>query len=111
MRKMLPIILTVTLLATTAKAGLGSSLQECIQHYGNLSTQTPIHPFTDLLWYHFETKGFEIQALLNNAGKVVRITHFSLKMSEQDINSLLAGNAPKAEWRKRVNDDDAWVWV
>ena len=28
-------------------------------------------------------------------------------MSEQDINNLLAGNAPKAEWRKRVKDDDA----
>jgi hypothetical protein len=29
-------------------------------------------------------------------------------MSEQDINNLLAGNAPKAERRKRVKDDDAF---
>jgi hypothetical protein len=26
-------------------------------------------------------------------------------MSEQDINNLLAGNAPKAEWQKRVKDE------
>jgi hypothetical protein len=29
-------------------------------------------------------------------------------MSEQDINSLLADNAPKAEWQKRVKDDHAF---
>ena len=68
----------------------------------------PNYPFTDLLWYHFKPKGFEIQALLNNAGRVVGITYFSHEMSEQDINNLLAGNAPKAEWRKRVKDDNAF---
>ena len=26
-------------------------------------------------------------------------------MSEKDINNLLAGNAPKAEWQKRVKDE------
>jgi hypothetical protein len=110
MNKMLPIILTVTILATTAKAGLGWSLEECIQHYGK-PEYTNSDPFTDLLWYHFKTKGFEIQALLNKAGKVVGITYLSHEMSERDINNLLAGNAPKAEWRKRVNEDDAWAWV
>jgi hypothetical protein len=62
MNKMLPIILTVTILATTAKAGLGWSLKECIQHYEK-PEYTNSDPFTDLLWYHFKTKGFEIQAL------------------------------------------------
>src|SRR6202008_66835 len=38
----------------------------------------------------------------------VGITYFSHEMSEQDINSLLAGNAPKAEWRKRVKDDNVF---
>ena len=107
MKKMLPIILTVTFLATTAKAGLGWSLEECIQHYGK-PEYTNSDPFTDLLWYHFKTKGFEIQALLNNAGNAVGITYFSHEMSEQDINNLLAGNAPKAEWRKRVKDDNVF---
>jgi hypothetical protein len=54
------------------------------------------------------TKGFEIQALLNNADNVVGIRHFSHEMSERDINNLLAGNAPKAEWRKRIKDDHAF---
>jgi hypothetical protein len=107
MKKMLPIILTVTILATTAKAGLGWSLEECIEHYGKHEC-TNSDPFTDLLWYHFKPKCFEIQALLNKAGNVVGITYFSDEMSEQDINNLLAGNAPKAEWRKRVKDDNAF---
>ena len=106
MKKMLPIILTVTILATTAKAGLGWSLEECIQHYGK-PEYTNSDPFTDLLWYHFKTKGFEIQALPNDAGKVVGITYFSHEMSEQDINSLLACNAPKAEWQKRSSKNSA----
>jgi len=107
MNKMLPIILTVTILATTAKAGLGWSLKECIQHYEK-PEYTNSDPFTDLLWYHFKTTSFEIQALLNNEDKVVGIRYFSHEMSEQDINNLLAGNAPKAEWQKRVKDEHAF---
>jgi hypothetical protein len=107
MKKMLLISLTVTILANAAEAGLGWSLQECIQHYGK-PVYTNSDPFTDLLWYHFKTKDFEIQALLNNACKVVGITYFSHEMSEQDINNLLTNNAPKAEWRKRVKDDNAF---
>jgi hypothetical protein len=107
MKQILSIILTVTILATTAKAGLGWRLEDCIQHYGK-PEYTNSDPFTDLLWYHFKTKGFEISALLNNEGKVVGIRFFSHVMSEQDINNLLAGNAPKAEWQKRVKDDNAF---
>jgi hypothetical protein len=59
-------------------------------------------------WYHFKTKRFEIQALLNKAGKVVGITYLSHEMSEQDINNLLAANAPKVEWRNRVKNDNAF---
>jgi hypothetical protein len=89
MKKMLPKILTVTILATTAKAGLGWSLEECIQHYGK-PAYTSSDPFTDLPSYHFKTKRFEIIGLLNNTGKLVGITYFSHEMSEQDINNLLA---------------------
>jgi hypothetical protein len=105
-KKILPIILTVTILATTAKAGLGWSLEECIQHYGK-PEYTSSDPFTDFLSYHFKTKSFEIIGLLNNTGKVVGITYFSQELSEQDINILLARNAPKTEWQKRVKGDCA----
>jgi hypothetical protein len=107
MKRTLLTVLAVAIFATTAKAGLGWSLEECIQHYGK-PEYTSSNPFTDLPSYHFKTKAFEIQALLNNAGKVVGITYFSHGMSEQDINNLLAGNAPKAEWQKRVKDDHAF---
>jgi hypothetical protein len=107
MKRTLLTVLAVAFLATTAKAGLGWSLEECIQHYGK-PEYTSSNPFTDLPSYHFKTKAFEIQALLNNAGKVVGTTYFSHEMSEQDINNLLAGNAPKAEWQKRVKDDHAF---
>jgi hypothetical protein len=66
MKEILPIILTVTILATTAKAGLGLSLEECVQHYGKP------------------------------------------EYTNSDPNNPLAGNAPKAEWQKRVKDDDAF---
>jgi hypothetical protein len=79
MKKILPIILTVTVPATAATAGLGWSLDECIQHYGE-PEYTNSDPFTGLLWYHFKTEGFEIQALLNNARKVVGITYLSHEM-------------------------------
>ena len=100
-KKILPIILTVTILATTAKARLGWSLEECMQHYGK-PEYTSSDPFTDLPSYHFKTKSFEIIGLLNKAGRVVGITYFSHEMSEQDINNLLAGNAPKAEWQNAL---------
>jgi hypothetical protein len=38
----------------------------------------------------------------------VGITYFSQELSEQDINNLLARNAPKAEWQKRVKGDYAF---
>jgi hypothetical protein len=107
MKRTLLTVLAVAFLATTAKAGIGWSLEECIEHYGKHEYPNS-DPFTDLLWYHFKPKGFEIQALLNNAGRVVGITYFSHAMSEQDINNLLAGNAPKAEWQKRVKNDHAF---
>jgi hypothetical protein len=86
---MLPIILTVTILATTAKAGLGWSLEECMQHYGK-PEYTSSDPFTDLPSYHFKTKSFEIIGLLNNTGKVVGITHFNQELSEQDIKQFVS---------------------
>ncbi len=107
MKRTLLRVLAVAFLATTAKAGLGWSLEECIQHYGK-PEYTNSDPFTDLPSYHFKTKSFEIIGLPNNTGKVVGITYFSHEMSEQDINNLLAGNAPKAEWQKRVKDDHAF---
>jgi hypothetical protein len=47
MKKILTIILTVAILATTAKAGLGWSLEECTQHYGK-PEYTNSDPFTTL---------------------------------------------------------------
>ena len=108
MKNILPIILTVALLATTAKAGLGWSLEECVQHYGKPEYTTPLtDALTDLPSYDFKTKGFEITAVIGSEGKVVGITYFSHVMSEQDIDSLLAANAPKAEWQKRASKNSA----
>ncbi len=78
MTKILPIILTVTIPATTTTAGLGWSLEECIQHYGK-PEYTNSDPFTNLPWYHFKTKRFEIQALVNKAGKVVGSLTFAMR--------------------------------
>ncbi len=52
----------------------------------------------------FKVRDFEITAVFNKEGKVVSITYFSHVMSEQDISNLLAGNAPKAEWKIRSKE-------
>jgi hypothetical protein len=103
MKKILPIILTVAILATTAKAGLGWSLEECTQHYGK-PEYTNSDPFTDLPSYHFKTKDFEITVAIGSEGKAVEITYFAMVIPEEDIKNLLAGNAPAAEWKKRTSD-------
>jgi hypothetical protein len=111
MKKLLPIILTVAILSTNAKAGLGWSLEECIQHYGNPKYTVPrTDAFTDLPDYEFRTKDFDIKVLIGSEGKAVRITYFSQVMSEQDIHILLATNAPKAEWQKSENTGLPGVW-
>ncbi|HZC35025.1 MAG TPA: hypothetical protein VE242_05400 [Chthoniobacterales bacterium] len=47
--------------------------------------------------------------VLNNAGEVTVIIYFSQLMSEQGIGNLLAANAPKAAWQKRVKDGET-LW-
>jgi hypothetical protein len=111
MKKLLPIILTVTILSTNAKAGLGWNLEECIQHYGNPEHTKPrTDLLTDLPEYEFQTKDFDIKVLIGSEGKVVSIRYLSQLMSEQDTHILLATNAPKAEWQKRENTGLPGVW-
>jgi hypothetical protein len=108
MKTTLVTVLTVAFLATTAKAGLGWTLEECIRQYGQPG-YTTLDLFTDLRSYHFKAKDFEIAAILNSVGKVAEVIYFSQPMSEQDIGNLLADNAPKAEWRKHVKDGET-LW-
>ena len=53
--------------------------------------------------YHFKTKDFEITVVIGSEGKAVEITYFAMVIPEEDIKNLLAGNAPAAEWKKRVS--------
>jgi hypothetical protein len=104
MKRILVIAVFFTILASTSKAGLGWTLEECICHYGSIDHSDTDEPFTDLPKHHFKVKDFEITTVMNNEGKVVTITYFSHLMSEQDISNLLAGNAPKAEWKIRSKE-------
>jgi hypothetical protein len=108
MKKILPIILTIAFFATTAKAGLGWTLEECIRQYGPPG-YTTLDLSTNITSYHFKAKDLEIAAVLNNVGKVREIIYFSQLMSEQDTGNLLTENAPKAEWRKGVKDGET-LW-
>src|ERR1700739_240318 len=97
------LLLATALLTKTAVAGLGWTLEECIRHYGSIDYSS-VDPFTDCPQHHFKIKDFEITTVLNNEGKVVKISYFSHLMSEQDTKTLLAGNAPKAEWKIRLKE-------
>src|SRR5215469_14183225 len=115
MKRILLITVTVAILAGTSKAGLGWTLDECIRHYGSIDYSDTDEFFTGLPKHHFKVKDFEITAVINNEGKVVRIAYFSHVMSEQDISNLLAGNAPKTEWKIRLKEHtrsqgDRVVW-
>jgi hypothetical protein len=104
MKGILLIIVTIAILAGKSKAGLGWTLDECIRHYGSIDHSDTDEFSTDLPKHHFKARDFEITAVFNKEGKVVSITYFSHVMSEQDISNLLAGNAPKAEWKIRSKE-------
>ena len=95
-------ILAVGFLASTGKAELGWTLEDCIQHYGR-PEYTTTDTFTDVPTYRFKARGFEITVLIGSQGKVVEITYFATVISEKDIKNLLDGNAPTAEWKKHVS--------
>jgi hypothetical protein len=100
--KSLLTILVVAFLATTAKAGLGWTLEDCTQHYGR-SEYTSTDTFTGVPTYHFKAKGFEITVVIGSEDRVVEITYFATVISEEDIKNLLDGNAPTAEGKKHVS--------
>jgi hypothetical protein len=97
--------------ATSARAGLGWTLDECRQHYGGVqnTSQDGARPH-----YGFTAKGFAIFVWFLD-GKVSHIVYQKLD-SEIDITAaeieiLLQANVPNGvSWSAATKDDEGLIW-
>jgi hypothetical protein len=90
------ILIATALVTKTALAGLGWTLEECKQHYGE-PTRTQSHAL-GLMEYFFSVKDFIIEVETDPKGKVGYITHERSPIDDELATQLMQQNAPKATW-------------
>jgi hypothetical protein len=99
-------------IANTATAGLGWSLSECQDHYGNSRQVRPINE-NGRQKYLFRTADYDISVWLFD-DLVSRINYKRVDggvISQDEIGTLLQANAPKADWSVDAEKDStgqAW---
>ena len=100
------LILAVAVLMMTcnSQAGLGWSLDECIQHYGGALGS----PKSDAngTAYGSSAKGYVISVWING-GKVSRVGYSKSNLSTGEVQVLLSANAPDAVWDDQPTKDEA----
>jgi|HubBroStandDraft_3_1064219.scaffolds.fasta_scaffold45521_2 hypothetical protein len=99
-------------IANSAKAGLGWSLSECQDHYGNSLHYTPTSEYGRQK-YVFRTGDYYISVWLFD--DLVTCIHYKRAdggvISTNDIGTLLQANAPKADWSaESEKDSTGLVW-
>jgi hypothetical protein len=95
------------LLAKTAVAGLGWTLEECKKHYGEPtdSKQNEL----GLVEYSFSAHDLSITAMIDDhgTGTVVSVTYVCLAGLDDDlIDKILKQNGPQANWTRISNSSD-----
>jgi hypothetical protein len=99
-------------IANTVKAGLGWSLAECQDHYGDSRQVKPINE-NGRQKYLFRTDDYYISVWLFD-DMVSRINYQRVDggvISQNEIGTLLQANAPKADWSVDAEKDStglAW---
>jgi len=99
--KKLALILTaaagLTMTAHNSQAGLGWTLDQSIQRYGD-PTSGPADDHYGSTFYRFHADGYAITAFYTHA-KLSRITYEDANgLDKSAINALLSFNAPNADW-------------
>ena len=80
--------MSILVITTTAQAGLGWSLAECVQHFGN-PIPTELSPYAGRTKYEFLTKDWQILVYILNS-KVSRIGYMTANNLDIGlINDLL----------------------
>lgn len=104
MKRFLVLAAAVSLIACNSKAGLGWTLDECIQHYGSpLADPTSD---SDGIEYGFSAKGYTILVWING-GKVSRVGYNKPSLSRGEVRVLLSTNGPDAVWDDQPTKDEA----
>jgi hypothetical protein len=104
MKKIL-LLLTViaSLTIANAQAGLGWTLDECKQHYGE-ALPFDVKPYAGRVEYAFHAKGFDILVFILN-GKVSRVAYLGESALDLgQIHNLLVSNAPGVVWDGPIKD-------
>jgi hypothetical protein len=86
----------IALFSKTAVAGLGWTLDECKEHYGE-PIQSTAHAL-GIAEYVFSVRDFFIDVDIDQKGKVGLIIYHKSSLDEDVITQLLEQNAPKATW-------------
>jgi hypothetical protein len=93
----LAVAIGLTLTAHNSQAGLGWSLHETVQRYGD-PTAGPAADQFGRTFSNFQADGYAITAFFTD-GKLSRITYEDAKgLDKPAINALLSFNAPNADW-------------
>jgi hypothetical protein len=90
--------------AQNSQAGLGWSLDESIQHYGD-PTAGPADDDFGRTTYTFQAHGYAITAFFTDT-KVSRIMYGDANgLDKLAVNALLSSNAPNAEWNSFADEN------
>lgn len=90
------LLIATALLAKTAVAGLGWTLEECKKNWGE-PIRTQSHAL-GLMEYGFSVKDFVIDVETDQKGKVGYITYERSPIDDELATQLMQQNAPKATW-------------
>jgi hypothetical protein len=103
------LLVAIAFFAKTAIAGLGWTLEECKQHWGE-PTSTKTRPL-GISEYTFFAKGFEIQADTDQQGKVGIVSYIKPSIGIDLATQIIQQNAPKASWEIHPLDSKSYFWV
>jgi hypothetical protein len=104
MKRLLALAATVSVTVCNSQAGLGWTLNECIQHYG--SPVAAPQPSPDGIAYGFSAKGYFILVWING-GKVSRVGYNKSNLSTGEVRFLLSTNGRDAVWDDQPTKDEA----
>jgi hypothetical protein len=96
--------MAVLMTACNSQAGLGWTLDECIQHYGDALGSPESDAYGTA--YGFSAKGYVISVWING-GKVSRLGYSKSNLSTGEVRVLLSANAPDAVWDDQPTKDEA----
>jgi hypothetical protein len=96
---LLILILAAGMHAVSAKAGLGWTLAECREHYKTEGTPSGKDDL-GLDEYTFNAQNYVINVAFDSIGKAISIRYMTAVFGSEEIDKILANNAPHATWYK-----------